>query len=132
MMDDGWTLVFPPHPRFFDPGHFGSMFVSWLVRSRRTLKSFFGERPRMTVDLSSGIDRHYMAKLNCVSRYPGRDLFPYRSHRICNCIRLHRTAYMFAPCNHILTPHSLSTRLCCTRQSINAQQALYRRKRAPV
>ncbi|KAJ0145214.1 Uncharacterized protein HZ326_12021 [Fusarium oxysporum f. sp. albedinis] len=37
------------------------------------------------------------------------------SHRICNCIRLHQTAYMFAPCNHILTPHSLSTRLCLGR-----------------
>jgi hypothetical protein len=52
----------------------------------------------MTVDLSSGIDRHYMAKLNCVSRYPGRDLFSYRSHRICNCIRLHQTA---SDCIHV-------------------------------
>lgn len=81
----------------------------------------------MTVDLSSGIDRHgigwliqYVELRVAILGTLDVTFFPTdhtASATASDCIK---TAYTFTPCNHILTPHSLSTRLCCTRQSINA------------
>lgn len=71
----------------------------------------------MTVDLSSGIDRHcigwliqYVELRVTIVGTLDVTFFPYRSHRICNCIRLHQDCiHIYSVQPYSYTAFSLDT-----------------------